>query len=489
MSPRNAIEHPAACRRGAPLLPILFVLFVGMSGLYALTAHADDRPLPEKTSSHVGGLPPYGPPTWKDETRMLAWCDACLELASKDGSARHAADLRFSAADVYQVHVRDRKRASQLYAKAAATYDAGDITRGVVLVRWLRLELDRGNQPEATRVLEALQDYVDRRTPRDVEYAEAVRWEVWETERRRDLPRHVAAHHEANGRFKAAAEILERLAREEADLSDRRGRARLLESAARAYHRAGMQDGAVRTISAAIELVDTEQGKAELRFWRLYAEHGLLSPEGYPLVTDRWPGEAFEDDLRTFLREIQGVEGVGTKYLSLGSRAHAAKRYEIALEIYLLALRDPSLVAEARKDASIWRGLLMGYSAAMELERFDEAEQILEIVERVADEPIADKDDYVLAIAKSRQWAADRPMREEARHKLAEARSKRAKREAERRRRARIATGEEGAAEDEPGLGEAEAEADGTDVSILLVLGVLLAVYLIVVMFIRRTRR
>lgn len=494
MSHHDVAPRPAESRRGAFLL--LTLLLCTLALLVAVTARAagaEDLPLPEKTSSHLGGLPPYGPPTWDDDPKRQAWCDAALDVASKDGATRHAADLIFSVTEVYRRQGRTWKSAAQLYAEAAAIYDPSDITRGVLLVRWFRLEVDRGNQPEAARVLAALQDYVDRRTPRDVEEQEAVRWETWEIERRRDLPQHVARHHEANGRYREAAEIREQLAREEADLFDRSRRARLYESAARAYHRAGMKDGALRAIDAAIELVDDETRKAHLRFWRLYAKHGLLSPEGFPLVTDRWPGDAFEDDVRTFLREIQGVEGVGTKYLALGSRAHAAKRYEIALDIYLLALRDPSLVTEARKDASIWRGLLMGYSAAMELERFDEAEQILEIVERVADEPIADKDDYVVAVAKARQWAADRPMREEARRKLAEAKKKRAKRES-RLRRARMETGEGGGAEDEPGDGAAGEkvageEASDTDVPFLLVFAVLLALYVLVVALIRRARR
>jgi hypothetical protein len=110
--------------------------------------------------------------------------------------------------------------------------------------------------------------------------------------------------------------------------------------------------------------------------------------------------------MRGFLREIQGVEGTGTSYLALGSTAFAAGRMEIALEIYLVALRAPDLLEAARQDPMIWRGLLMGFAAALDLGRLDDAQRFLEIVERIADEPheemAAELAAYRIALAEAR---------------------------------------------------------------------------------------
>lgn len=470
----HVLLRPGVLRRGALCLAVLL--------LSAPLLYAEDTPLPEGTGAQVG-LPPYVPCTdervgkaLRTPAEFAAWCAECAALGRRHAGTRRGGDLLFSAADAARRRLRDPKQASSLYAEAASAYAGGDITLGVLYTHWLTLEVDRGNVPEATRILTLLAEIEDWREPRDLSDTELARWTTWQAERRLRLPPLRARHLAARGELREAAAILERLVEDEADALEAWRRLRYLERAARDYYRAGRRTDAVRAIDAAIELADDERKQASLRFWRLYAKHGLLNEDALPLIGAAWPGEEFESDLRAYLRSIQGLDGVGTRYLSLASRAFAAERYDVALEIYLLGLRDPGLIAEARRNSSIWRGLLMGYSAAMKLEKFDEAEQILEIVERIADEPMEDKDAFLLALQKERRWVAERPLREAARKKLAEAKKKRAKREAERRHPARMETGAAPEAETEADSGSGANETtDGADLPVLLLLGILIA--------------
>nr|MDJ0521667.1 hypothetical protein [Planctomycetota bacterium] len=430
---------------------------------------------------------PFVPTEPTDAATVRAWCDACADLGRSERGTRHGGDLLFAAGEAARRTLRDAKRATQLFAEAAGAYPDADVTRGVLLVRWLAVELDRGNAPRATTLLERLGDVEALRPPRDATESELRRWEIWDLERRLKLPPQRARHLAAQGNAGEAARILEQLVRDEADALEAWLRLDYLVKAARHHYVAGSREGAVRALDAALELTEDDERTASLRFLRLYAKHGLLDEHGMPRVGREWPGEAFEDDLRAYLREIQGREGVGTRYLSLGSRAYAAGRYAIALEIYLLGLRDPELLAEARRKPTVWRGLLMGYSAAMRLERFDEAEQILEIVERIADEPMDDKDTFLLALQKARRDVAERPLRGAARRKLEEAKRKRKAREAE-RHRARMETGrrEAGArAEDEVGLAP---EAPEDDLPFGPLLGLVAALGLLAIFVLARRR-
>ncbi len=472
------LRCPGGLRRGT--LAALLLL------AWAAHAGAEDAPLPKGTTPYRA-IPPYLPYSLKDAAGVATWCDAAAEQGHRERGTRRGGDLLFAAAEVRRNHLRDVARASALYEAAAEAYPAGDITRAVLLVRRLAHELDRGNAPVATSVLTSLEDYLQLRPPRDLGQAELERWTAWDEERRLQLPLHVARHHTSEGRFRAAGAVRERLATQEAAAIPRTRRLLLLEQAARDYYRAGAREDALRAVDGAIDLTDEEGRGATLRLWRLYAKHGMLSAQAHPAMTGHWPGAPFESDVRAYLRRLGGGPGGSTHYLSLASRAYAAKRFELALEIYLLALRDVGLVEEARRDAAVWRGLLMGYCAAMELEAFDEAERILEMVERIADEPIAEKDAYVVALAKARRWAAERPLRDEARLRLRAAKRARAERKSRegstRRPGARIETGDEPAQTSSPSPTEPP---DDLPLWLVLLAGVSLACAVVGVLVLRR---
>jgi len=470
-------------------------------------AGADDTPLPEGTALFTG-IPPYHAADVSTPAAVRAWCDRCADQGREERGTRRGGDLLLAAADGRRSQSSSDPLVRKLYETALEAYPRDDVTRAITLVRWAQHESVRGNAPERKRLLERLDAWLDVREPRDADEAELQRWQTWDHLRRVAVARLRAEEDEAQGRLAEAAAGRERLATEEAESLSRAVRVQFLERAARLYYRAGKRQDAVRTMRRAAESVqketpeDTERARAQLLFWTLHAKHGLLTPGGAPRVDARWPAEGFAEDLDSYLRGIQGIDGLATTYLALASRAYAAKKFTRSLDIYLLALRDPSIVAQARHDSSIWGGLLMGYSAAMELERFDDAERILGIVERVADEPIAEKDAYLVALSKARQEAAQRPLREAARRKWEAAKARRAEREAAQKAaqkaarqaspRGRIETGE-GSGDEEPcAVPPTPSDTSGPlpeGMPLWLALVGLLAIYVLVVWLIRRARR
>ena len=321
---------------------------------------------------------------------------------------RLGGDYLFSAAYAEHHFLDAPKEAAPLYAEALAAYPSEDPTRSAVLLEQAQYELSRGNHPRAKALLKPLVSWAAAIAPKDMSKADAGRWRLLREALAEQLPRLQADLAEREGRFADAAVSLEALLNSGEIYLSPPARAMAWERIARWHQREGNKDGVERAIEEALENTAEGSARANLTFWRLHARHGLIARDGGPALTRTWPGPAFERDLRMFLRSIQGVEGTGTSYLALASSAFRADRKEIALEIYLLALRAPDLVEAARGDANIWRGLLMGFAAALELDRFEQAEQILSIVERIADEPIQEVDAYRIAIREARAAKLER---------------------------------------------------------------------------------
>jgi len=315
---------------------------------------------------------------------------------------RLGADMLFSAAQLRHDLLDERQPAFELYREAVSAYPAGDPSAAVALFEHARRESLRGNTAAAERLLEAFAPWREARWPADLDEVDQHRWAALARRVHRDLPRLEAQLQTANGRFAAAANSLQAvLGDADAHLLGAQ-RVQLWQQSARLRYRAHDRKGALRAIDEAARVSGDAHTRAELSFWRLFAKHGLLAPDGAPGLTSSWPGQAFEDDLRDFLRTLQDVEGLGTSYLALASTAFTAGRKELALEIYLLALRDPALIERARGDESVWRGLLMAFPAALDLERFDEAENLLGVVERIADQPIGEMNSLRIAVRDAR---------------------------------------------------------------------------------------
>ena len=380
----------------------LFGAVPGPSGTACAEEGADPVPFPPGTTSY-GGMPPLMPGSPSDADAVRALCDAWTDAGRRARGTRRGGDMLFSAAGALYDYIRDRERPFALYADAFDAYPAGDPTRGVVLLHHARREMGRGNVPKAQALAAALVPWESARAPRDLGPGDLRRWEELAAALREELPQLRAELHEANGELLAAAEALAGMLVDEAVELHPGIRTMLWERVARLRHRGGDRPSSLEAIDRALQF--TEEGtreRAKLAFWRLHARHGLVAPDGGPFLPRTWPGDAYERDVRVYLREIQGVEGVGTKYLSLGSSALMANRLEIALEIYLLALRAPDLVEAARRNAMIWRGLLAAVPAAIELERFDDAERLLSTIERIADEPLEQMDQLRILIREGR---------------------------------------------------------------------------------------
>ena len=209
----------------------------------------------------------------------------------------------------------------------------------------------------------------------------------------------------------AAGDLLSAAERQEAIAArlDRAGRPRADRAwakAARLRARAGDAERALAAVDRALELVEGDGVRADLSFWRLHLQHGLLDADGTPTLGSRWPGDAFVADARATLRGLPGNPRVGPWLLTLASRAVTAERDDVALDLYLLALRDPALLDRARDDPDLAGGLLVAFPVALRLGRLDEAERILDVLAGVADMPVADQDALRLALARAREEAA-----------------------------------------------------------------------------------
>ena len=375
------------------------------------TATAEEEPkTPEipAGATYFLGMPPLVPKDHKDKAAVAVLADELIAWGRLERGRRRGGDMLFSAAHARYHHLDQPKPAFELFTEAAAAYPAGDPTAAVVLFFHARRENWRGNHAAATKLLETFAGWLDVRPPADQDRADELRWAALWDVAHKDLPRLQADLQEANGKFAEAADSLARLLADQAVSLRADQRISLFERIARLRYRAKDKDGAVQAIDEALLESPDERSSAGLNFWRLYAKHGLLAADGAPGLTSTWPGEAFENDLRVYLRTLQDVPGLGTSYLALASSAFTARKKELALEIYLLALRDPGLVESARGDEDIWRGLLMAFPAALELERFEEAERLLDVVERIADVASPEMDDYRIAVREGRAQKQER---------------------------------------------------------------------------------
>lgn len=425
-APRGHARPPAVTPRRCPARPwrgtgALLLLTIAALVLLARPARAEDPPtvpLPEGMVGH-GGMPPLLPDDPRDKVAVRASCDALVASGRAQRGTRKGGDYLFSAAAALYDTLRQFDAAMPIYEEAVDAYPRGDPTRPIALVHLARREIWRGNHPRAASLVKEVEPWEHARGPTDLTEREQLRWRQLRQALALELPLVRADLHEAAGRLGEAAASLEALAGTQGSGLRESQRARLLAQAARLRHRAGDRAGALASVDRAIELQHDDPGRddarlAELRYWRLHARHGLLSDTATPYLPRTWPGDAYEQDVRILLREIQDVPGIGTMYLALGSTAYTGGKKELALEIYLLAIRSPDLVEQARGKPMIWRGLLAAFPAALQLGRFEDAERILGIVERVADEPIEEMDDYRAALVEARAAAAEAKQREQA---------------------------------------------------------------------------
>ena len=381
----------------AALLPAL-----ALHGAGAGAAFADEEPALPPGTAHAMGYPPYRP-LGTAEPELAAWCDACLEAGRALRGSRRGGDLLGAAGEVLARRLGRLADADDVFAEAAANYPPDDPSIGVLLITWAGHASRRGHTARVGRLLDQIRPWADATRPADLDAPDVYRWDLLQGAVAWDLPAVEALWLERNGRFLPAAERLVDLARTALPGREPGAVALLWERVARLRYRGGARAEALAAIDEALALrEDDDTAVATLGFWRLQAAHGLLDEMAAPSMTAHWPGEDYERDVAAYLRAIQGTPGITTRYLTLASGALAGGRLAAALAIYELALRDPTVAEAARHDALVWRGLLPAWQAALALGRLDEAERLLEAIERIADEPIPEKDAYLVAIRRRR---------------------------------------------------------------------------------------
>ena len=360
------------------------------------------EPLPDGTGLSSGApplVPEVGPAGLPD------WANACIASGRRQAGTARGGDLLYAAGIVLARDLRRPDHAVSILEEAAIAYPESDAFLGLVLLESAELRLALGDLAGARRDLADARARSARALPVDAT-ASTLRRHALLAERVTVLGAPLGV------RIAEAAGDLADAATQQEDIAaarDRQGRADADAAwglAARLHARAGDRAHALAAVDRALELAQGNTMRANLAFWRVYLEHDLLDEQAAPSLGTHWPGDAFEEDVRTTLRGLPGVERVGPWLLALASRAVTADRPAVALELYGMALRDPALLDRARDEPQVRDGLLVAFPIALELGRLDEAERILETLTRAADPPTALFDGYRVALARARAEAA-----------------------------------------------------------------------------------
>ena len=381
------------CRRplrvSAATLAALTLAFL----LAPRAAAAEEEPqparvlLPAGSASNAGGIPPYAPPrppagaslaTRKD--LALQWIAAAESILPRLEQQRATPDVLLACAFLWRDLPGRHDEAARDFTAARDAYPPAEPFRAVASLELARLELARGHPAAALRHRETLTRFDNSTGLLNPSALDQLREGA--TRRYFDLhwPRAEAQMLAGMGKLEAAGLVLERGA---VRLSDPRLRARRLERAARFYTRAGQPTRAVAAIDAASRDVASEDRQADLAFWRLHIEHGVVDAGGSPALTSTWPGRGFTQRVLAYLDRYGHLPSTAEQYLAFGSLAHTAGRDEIALEIYHRALANPHLESRFRSSASLQSGLLVMVPVAIELQRYSEAQRFLDALTRM----------------------------------------------------------------------------------------------------------
>jgi hypothetical protein len=377
-------------------LALLFVLFA------AVAAVAEEEfpgpPFPRGTV--VGAEPPFYMPLSDGPAVARTWVAGMIAGARSVPGTRVGGDMLYAAAETTSAVLDDADGATSLLAEAARSYPAGDPTAGLAHLEIARHEIVRGHFEAAAGATKAARAWAEARWPARMDDADRQRWTLVVEFLERDLPRLEADMDEANGRHLEAAQRLESLA--DSASADPEARVSLRGRAARLYARGGDRRAALRLADAILEVVRDGPAHVHWTLWRLYCRHGRLAANGAVGLGGARGTDGFYDELLRTARDLSGQRGVVEAYLAMGSDAFVGERRDVAVEIYGLALRDAEFTEIARRRPDVWRGLLPAFVAAVEMGRVEDAERILEAIERVADEPIEEIDQHRAALAKAR---------------------------------------------------------------------------------------
>lgn len=378
-------------------------LLVGLAAVFAAAAGplAASEPLP------AGTVPSTGAPPLVSEAEgdaLPEWVAACIAAGRRQVGTRAGGDLLYSAGVVLAQELAQPSRALDVLGEAASAYPVDAPYRSLVLLTAAELHLAAGDAVAARRMLDSAESATGRPAPVDADAVTLAR-RALANERLATLGSGLGVRiDEATGDLDSAAERQERIAAR-LDRAGDSAAVRAWEVAARIRARAGNRARALAAVDRALELVERDAVRANLSFWRLHLQYGLLDADGAPALGTSWPGDAFVEDARATLRGLHGNPRVGPWLLALASQAVTSDRDDVALDLYLLALRDPVLVDRARDDPDVSGGLLVAFPVALRLGRLDDAGRILDAVAGIADLLPKDLDALRLALARARDEA------------------------------------------------------------------------------------
>lgn len=355
-------------------------------------------PFPAETLPR-GSAPFYGPAV-TEAAAVRSWCDAMIATGRRHHGTRLGGDMLMAAAHAVQHQLAKLDEAAPLFAAAVAAYPPDDPTHGIALYEQGRREAWRGNFPAAARALEGLEQWARVDWPKATSDEDRDRWSGLADIVDDGLPLFRASVYEGQGRFADAGSEIEQRADNVRAID--RERARLWERAARLYNKVPDREATLRAADRLVELAPEGAPRSYWIIWRIYASYGRLTREGAIGPTRGTVDDAFYDELLAVARDRAGYGGMSASYLAMASSAFLGGKLRIALEIYLLALDDPTFAEDALADPGVATGALIAVDLAAQLGRFEDAELLLSIIERLAGQPIENVEMFRKSIEETR---------------------------------------------------------------------------------------
>lgn len=368
----------------------------------------ETEPLPEGVLPS-NGYPPIGPDpeVVRSDADLEAWSQRVATAAATSPAAQRRAELYLGAAEAVRWLERGAERHHDFLRRALASLAERDPLAALARLRLFELALDEAAPPEARAMGATAWAFIEWKAPLDATPLAAQRWALAKREIHARYPPTIVRLALLDGDILKAARWALAMAKSANPRWAQRP-AELWERAAILAYRVGRLDVARYAARLAAERATDPEAQARLAFWRLHLEHGLLSPEGILSPNQSAPKPGYLEDLEVLLRGLAGNPHVGPFLLSAASSALHGRAYETALAVYRRALGDPVFVQGAWRQPDFWAGLLPAVMAALALERFDEAEELLAMVERIAGELVGEADGLRAEIKLKRVQAAER---------------------------------------------------------------------------------
>lgn len=395
--------------RAAPLCVLALAVLATAGAFWVAPAARGDEPAPlPQGALRSNGYPPVVPEIEVEgDAALEAWVARMTAAAATSTDALRRGELFLGAAASVRGLPRGVQRSHDLLRRALADLPTHDPLAALARLQLFELALEEHAPPEARATGATAWAFTEWQAPVDASELVAARWQLAQREIHARYPPTLVQHALRDGNLVLACKWAHVMA-ERPDPRWREGPAGLWERAAILAYRIQMPDVARRDVELAAAQATDPEVEARLAFWHLHLDHGLLTPDGLLSPTTQAPKSDYLADLEVVLRGLADNPRVGPFLLSAASSALRRGDNAQALTLYRRALGDPLLSEAAWRQPAYWAGLLPAVTAALALERFDEAEELLATIQRLAGEPVPEADGLRAAIKLKRVQAAER---------------------------------------------------------------------------------